>query len=95
MLTHVCDPIEAVSLDSKSRSDRPEKFSDRDTVTSDESNVNESNLQEFEGVNVSTGRTGQNGGGTNAVSKRACLLRCMRMLILHYHIATHSSRGRW
>jgi len=74
MVIRLYDPLEAVSLDSKSRSDRPEKFSDRDTVTSDESNVNESNLQEFEGVNVSTGRTGQNGGGTNPVSRRVCLI---------------------
>ncbi|KAL7005947.1 hypothetical protein EMMF5_004488 [Cystobasidiomycetes sp. EMM_F5] len=56
----------AQELENKSRWDRPEKFSDRDTAMSDESGISDSRVaSSFEGATFSTGRTGQTGGGEN------------------------------
>jgi len=38
------------------------------TTLSDESGVNESGLDKFDGASVEVGRTGQTGGGDNMVS---------------------------
>lgn len=59
---------QAASLGAKEDYQNPTKFNPRNTVSQEEeqSNVNESGLQEFPGAYVSVGRTGVNGGGTNA-----------------------------
>lgn len=56
-------------LNNKSDPSHPAKFADRSTALSDESGVTDDNVtMSFPGASVSTGRTGQTGGGTNAVS---------------------------
>lgn len=59
---------QASSLNAKSNNQDPtEKFQPRQTVLSEESNVNESGVEgKFPGAEVSIGRNGQTGGGTNA-----------------------------
>lgn len=57
---------QAGSLASKDNYQTKDKYNPRETITSDESNVNESGVEGFAGAEVSVGRTGQTGGGTNA-----------------------------
>lgn len=56
---------QAADLQAKSSSTTSDSFNPRTTVTSEESNVNESGLESFPGAEVHVGRTGQTGGGTN------------------------------
>lgn len=56
---------QARDLEYKSDYQQKESFNPRTTVTSEESGVNESGLESFPGAEVSYGRTGQTGGGTN------------------------------
>lgn len=60
--------LQAAALENKSNYQQSDKFQSRSTVTSDETGVNEHSVQGFPGASVSTGRTGQTGGGTNSVS---------------------------
>lgn len=57
---------QAGSLASKDNYQTKDSYNPRNTVTSEESNVNESGVEEFAGAQVSVGRTGQTGGGTSA-----------------------------
>ena len=57
---------QAGSLASKDNYQTSDSYNPRETVTSEESNVNESGVEEFAGAEVSVGRTGQTGGGTSA-----------------------------
>jgi hypothetical protein len=57
---------QAASLASKDNYQTSDKYNTRTTVNEETSNVNESGLDEFPGADVSVGRTGQTGGGTNA-----------------------------
>lgn len=57
---------QAASLASKDNYQTNDSYNPRNTVTSEESNVNESGVEGFAGAEVSIGRTGQTGGGTNA-----------------------------
>lgn len=54
------------SLASKDNYQTKDSYNPRRTVNEEESNVNESGLEEFAGADVSIGRTGQTGGGTSA-----------------------------
>ena len=57
---------QAASLASKGNYQTNDSFNPRNTVTAEDSNVNESGVEGFAGAQVSIGRTGQTGGGTNA-----------------------------
>lgn len=57
---------QAGSLASKDNYQSNESYNPRTTTNEETSNVNESGLDGFPGAEVSIGRTGQTGGGTNA-----------------------------
>jgi hypothetical protein len=57
---------QAASLASKDNYQTKDSYNPKTTTSEEESNVNDSGLDEFPGAQVSIGRTGQTGGGTNA-----------------------------
>lgn len=57
---------QAASMNSKEDYQTKDSYQPRNTVLSEESNVNEDAVSGFPGAEVSIGRTGQTGGGTNA-----------------------------
>lgn len=57
---------QAASMADKENPLTKSSYNPRNTVTSEESNVNESGVEGFPGAEVSIGRTGQTGGGTSA-----------------------------
>ena len=57
---------QAASMNSKENYQTNDAYQTRNTVTSEESNVNEDAVSGFPGAEVTVGRTGQTGGGTNA-----------------------------
>lgn len=56
---------QASSLASKSASQTGDSFNPRTTVLSEQSGLNESGIEDFPGAQVSVGRSGLSGGGTN------------------------------
>jgi len=57
---------QAASMNNKENYQTKDSYQSRDTILSDQSNVNEDSVSQFPGAEVSIGRTGQTGGGTNA-----------------------------
>lgn len=57
---------QAASMADKENPLTKSSYNPRNTVTSEESNINESGVEGFAGAEVSVGRTGQTGGGTSA-----------------------------
>lgn len=62
---HFCP--QAASLASKGTYKTKDKFQPRNTVTSDETGVNEAGVEGFPGAAVYTGQTGQTGGNDNMI----------------------------
>lgn len=56
---------QAASLNQKDNYQVKQDYNPRTTVTEEQSNVNESGIENFPGAQVSIGRTGMTGGGTN------------------------------
>lgn len=57
---------QAASMNSKENYQTKDAYQQRETVLSEQSNVNEDAVSDFPGAEVTIGRTGQTGGGTNA-----------------------------
>lgn len=55
----------AADLNSKDNYQTKDSYNPRGTVTEEQSNVNEAGLEKFPGAEVSVGRSGMSGGGTN------------------------------
>lgn len=56
---------QAASLNSKENYQTNDRFQSRNTVTAEQSGVNEDGVEGFPGAQVSVGRSGMSGGGTN------------------------------